>query len=50
MESPHICHKYNKPIRIINEIKKDNKFYHKKCINQGYEPNNKEEENKKFTH
>jgi len=50
MEPSHICPICNKPIRIINEIKKDNKFYHKKCINPGSDSNNKEDEHKNFTH
>jgi hypothetical protein len=53
MEPLHFCAKCKKPIISTNEIKKDNQFFHKKCVNDDSALNthtSKEEEAKKFTH
>ena len=50
MEPLNKCHICNKPIGIINEVKKEGKFYHQKCLNPNSKQNNKEEEKKNFTH
>ena len=38
MKAPNLCHKCQKII-MLNEVQKDGKFYHKKCINQRSDPN-----------
>ena len=43
MECLHFCEKCKKPILQINEIIKENKYYHKKCLNPE-DINNKKEE------
>lgn len=42
MEPFHKCHICKKPIGIINEVKKEDKFYHQRCLNPHSEQNNKE--------
>ena len=51
MEPLHFCGKCKKPIISINEIKKDNQYFHKKCVGDDSildQKDNKEEEKKSF--
>ena len=44
----HFCEKCKKPIFPANEIQKDSKYYHKKCINEGGNQTKDKPEEQKF--
>ena len=52
MEPLHYCEKCKKPILPCNEILKDNKYYHKKCLNLSSSKDDEalNKEKAKFTH
>jgi len=43
MDCFHLCEKCKKPIRPINEVINENKYYHKKCLSPEETKDNKEE-------